>query len=206
MTNVASKGQLFTAPVSSDISKITNTGLRPRTSSITRGRGANQPAGAPSGRDGSGAGSPWTPSFTCGPLLLHLRPQKSTPHRWGSTGAVPFSQTAPFLHESPTQLPACSLASSAVAIRMSEHHCLVWEELPAWGWTRWFMAWVHKSLFPYWWRLGTTTYLPPAKSYVLARPKCLIVDWIWHFPWIGAYWRDIGSVLPAQSYIHGTDE
>ena len=42
------------------------------------------------------------------------------------------------------------------------------------------MAWVHKSLFPSWRRLGTTTYLPPAKSYILASPKCLTADWISH--------------------------
>lgn len=58
MTNVASMGQLFTAPVCSDISTATNAGLRLPTSSITRGRGTNRPAGAPSAKDGSGAGNP----------------------------------------------------------------------------------------------------------------------------------------------------
>lgn len=107
MTNVASTGQLFTAPVCSDISKVTNAGLRPWTSSITCGRGANQPAGAPSGRDGSGAGSPWTPSSTAAPEVTG----KHTALLRVNWGCAKLSQTAPFLHESPMELPACSLAS-----------------------------------------------------------------------------------------------
>lgn len=68
------------------------------------------------------------------------------------------------------------------------------------------MAWVHKSFLPSWWRLGTTTHLPPGKSYVLASPKCLTADWVWHSPWIGAYWQDTGSVLPAHFYLEETEE